>query len=62
MTSAAGRFTPFAERMRAEGLPDVAIRTFEHYYGELVAGATGMIAEHAIEPIASLPDAATFGP
>ncbi len=59
--AAADRFAPFAARMRAEGLPDVAIRTFAHYYGELVAGATGMIAEDEITPIASLPDAATFG-
>ncbi len=48
--------------MRAAGLPEIAIETFAHYYGELVSGATGMIPEASIEPIDTLPDAATFGP
>jgi UTP--glucose-1-phosphate uridylyltransferase len=61
MSSPTDRFAPFAERMRAEGLPEVAVKTFAHYYGELVAGATGMIPEAAIEPIATLPDATTLG-
>lgn len=43
--------------MRAEGLPEVAIETFAHYYRQLEAGETGLIAESAIEPVASLPDA-----
>ncbi|MCW2989771.1 MAG: UTP--glucose-phosphate uridylyltransferase [Solirubrobacterales bacterium] len=45
------------EKMRAEGLPDVAIETFAHYYRLLEAGETGLIAESEIEPVASLPDA-----
>lgn len=61
MSSPTERFAPFAARMRAEGLPEIALKTFEHYYGELVAGATGMIPEDGIEPIATLPDATTFG-
>ena len=51
------RFAPFAERMQSEGLPDVFIDTFAHYYKQLVAGQTGMISEADIEPVTSLPDA-----
>lgn len=54
-------FIPFAERMRAEKLPDIVIRTFEYYYNQLAAGQTGLIPEADIKPIASLPDAETFG-
>ena len=54
------RFAPFAELMRARGLPVSAIKTFEHYYAQLASGHTGLIPEHEIEPIRSLPDAATF--
>jgi UTP--glucose-1-phosphate uridylyltransferase len=61
MNSVADRFVPFAARMRAEGLPELAVRTFEHYFGELVAGATGLIAEADIAPVAAVPDAADFG-
>ena len=38
MSSSTDRFAPFAARMRAEGLPEIAVKTFEHYYGELVRG------------------------
>src|SRR4051794_34462016 len=58
--SLADRFAPFAARMRARGLSDTAIRTFEHYYGELSSGQTGLIAEREIEPIGELPDTETF--
>lgn len=51
------RFRPFAERMRAEGLPDIAIRTFAHHYAELVAGETGQIPERDIVPAVDVPDA-----
>jgi UTP--glucose-1-phosphate uridylyltransferase len=46
--------------MRDEGLPEIVIRTFEHYYKQLVAGQTGLIPEAEIEPVASLPDAETL--
>ena len=49
-------FTPYAERMQAENLPDGFIRTFRHYYEQLVEGRTGLIPESEIEPIDSLPD------
>ncbi len=43
--------------MRAEGVADLAIRNFEHYYGLLEAGEAGMLAESEIEPVESVPDA-----
>jgi UTP--glucose-1-phosphate uridylyltransferase len=54
-------FTPFAERMQAEGLPEIVIRTFAFYYDQLAAGQTGLIPEGDIAPVASLPDAEIFG-
>jgi UTP--glucose-1-phosphate uridylyltransferase len=60
MTSIAGNFSPFEARMRAESLPEVAIKTFEHYYTQLVKGHTGLISENDILPVASLPNAETF--
>lgn len=45
------------DKMRAEGLPDVAIETFAHYYRQLEAGEKGLIAESEIEPVDALPDA-----
>jgi len=51
------RFQPFAELMEAEGLPDIAIRTFAHHYAELVAGETGQIPERDIMPATAVPDA-----
>ncbi len=53
-------FRPFAERMQAEGLPDIFIRTFAGYYEQLVAGSTGLISESEIDPVMALPDADTF--
>ena len=55
-----GNFPPFAEKMRAEGLPEIAIRTFEHYYGQLAAGETGLIPEASIETADDVPDAESF--
>jgi UTP--glucose-1-phosphate uridylyltransferase len=60
MPNLSPQFAPFAERMRAEGLPDIAIRTFEHYYRQLIKGETGLIPETEITPVDSLPDAETF--
>ncbi|MFO0750090.1 MAG: UTP--glucose-1-phosphate uridylyltransferase [Myxococcota bacterium] len=51
-------FTPFEEKMRAAGQPDLAIATFKHAWDQLVAGATGLVPETAIEPVESLPDKA----
>src|SRR2546421_12971785 len=43
--------------MRANGVPDVAIATFAHYYGQLEEGASGLVHEAEIEPVESVPDA-----
>jgi UTP--glucose-1-phosphate uridylyltransferase len=56
MNSPAGNFVPFANLMKDEGLPEIVIRTFEHYYNQLAAGETGIIPESDIEPVADLPD------
>src|SRR3954452_18026272 len=45
------------EKMRRAGLPEVAIETFAHYYRQLEAGETGLMAESEIEPVDTLPDA-----
>lgn len=50
-------FAPFAARMRAEGLPDLAIDAFAHNYAKLARGETGLIPEADLQPVESLPDA-----
>jgi len=55
--------TPFAlvaEKMRREGLPDIVIRNFEHYYELVQSGQSGMIPEASVTPVESLPDADAF--
>jgi UTP--glucose-1-phosphate uridylyltransferase len=44
------------EKMRAEGVADIAIGAFEHYYRQLEAGETGLMPESSIEPARDLPD------
>ncbi|TNF35377.1 MAG: UTP--glucose-1-phosphate uridylyltransferase [Deltaproteobacteria bacterium] len=46
--------------MRADGQPELAIRTFAHYYGLLRRGATGVLAEGELGPVRDLPDAENF--
>jgi UTP--glucose-1-phosphate uridylyltransferase len=46
--------------MRAEGLGDAAIESFTRQYTRLREGETGTLAESAIEPVESLPDASEF--
>jgi UTP--glucose-1-phosphate uridylyltransferase len=43
------------EKMRAEGLGQVAIDTFAHYYEQLREGESGMLPESEIEPVDELP-------
>jgi UTP--glucose-1-phosphate uridylyltransferase len=43
------------DKMREEGVPDAAIRAFEHYYKQLEAGETGLMPERSIEPVTDLP-------
>ena len=45
------------EKMQAEGVPDVAIATFEHYYEQLVAGESGMLPDDELEPLEDIPEA-----
>ncbi len=45
------------DKMRAERLPDVAVKTFAHYYERLCAGEHGLLAECDIQPVGELPDA-----
>lgn len=52
-----GDFAPFAAKMRAEGLPDLVVRSFHHHYDKLVSGETGLIPEAEITPVETLPDA-----
>jgi len=41
--------------MRGAGVPELAIDVFAHYYGQLESGASGMIPEADIEPLADPP-------
>ena len=61
MTSNPDKFFPFAEKMRAENLPEIVISTFEKYYQRLAQGQTGLISESDILPVDSLPDTRSFG-
>jgi len=54
------QFKPFADKMTAEGLDELAIRTFKTYYEQLVRGDTGLIPESTIEWVDSLPDVEAF--
>src|SRR3954447_24675769 len=45
------------EKMRAEGVADLAIRNFEHYYRLLEEGDAGELPESEIEPVEDVPDA-----
>ena len=57
MTRPSPDFAPFEALMRSEGLPEIAIRTFAHYYGQLAAGHTGLMAEAELTPATAIPDA-----
>ncbi len=50
------------EKMRREGLPEIALQSFEHYYRRLAGGEQGMLPESEIEPVADVPDAETLPP
>ena len=43
------------EKMRREGLPDIAIDTFARYEDRLRAGEQGLVPESEIEPLAEVP-------
>lgn len=46
------------QKMLEAGVPQPAIDTFAHYYGQLVAGATGMIPEDTVDPLCDVDRAA----
>jgi len=48
-------FEPFASRMRAAGLPEVAVRVFRSQYARLRAGDEGAIPGTSALPVADLP-------
>ena len=48
------------DKMEREGIASEAIAAFEHYYGQLVAGQTGLIGEAEIEPLESLTEYASL--
>ena len=50
------------EKMRREGLPEIAVETFAHYEQLLREGDQGVIRESEIEPLDSLPDARELPP
>ena len=43
------------EKMHTEGLPDIAVDTLSHYYGQLAAGESGVLPESEIEPLDEVP-------
>lgn len=61
MSAETASFEPFEQAMRDKGQPGLAIEVFRHHYEELVAGATGLVPERSITPVATLPDAETLG-
>lgn len=48
-------FEPFHRKMREAGLSAAAIAAFRHGYGLLAGGATGLVSETEIAPVAGLP-------
>jgi UTP--glucose-1-phosphate uridylyltransferase len=54
---AAGALEESVEKMRAEGVADLAIRNFEHYYELLAKGEQGLLPEAEIESVDDVPDA-----
>jgi UTP--glucose-1-phosphate uridylyltransferase len=43
------------EKMRRDGVADLAIRNFSHYYQRLVQGEQGMLPESEVEPVDEVP-------
>ncbi len=53
-TQSAARFAPFAAKMRAAHLPEIAIKTFRYYYDKLLRGDTGYISGQTAQPVSDL--------
>ncbi len=56
------RFAPFRQRMADEGLPNLFIAHFAHYYQKLLDGDDGLIHESDIRPVESLDNAERLSP
>lgn len=52
-------FEPVRRKMQNAGLDDLLIRSFEHYYAQLIAGATGFVAGTHACPPANIADSST---
>ena len=51
-------FAPIRQKMKRAGLDDLLIRSFEHYYAQLAAGATGYIPGAGARPPSDIADSA----
>ncbi len=49
------RFAPIEHKMAESGLPELAIRTFHHYFAQLLAGGSGLLGENRIGPVETVP-------
>ncbi len=45
-------------KMRREGVPEVFVDTFRHYYRQLEQGVSGLLPDSQLEPVGELPSAA----
>jgi UTP--glucose-1-phosphate uridylyltransferase len=54
------QFAPFLQKMKAENLPGIAIKNFEHHYKKLIEEKTGLIPENSIRPVQTLFDIASL--
>ncbi len=61
MESTLTNLEAFLVKMGDEGVPDLAVRSFSHYYQLLVQGETGLIGEDGISPIEEIPNYDTLG-
>ena len=52
-SEAADHLPAFITKMKAEGLQPLVIDTFAYYYGEVLNGATGLVSDRDIQPVAS---------
>jgi UTP--glucose-1-phosphate uridylyltransferase len=59
--SFAAAFAPFERKMRAEGLPDLVVRTFRHAYEQLLSGSRGTLSGAEIDAVDEVPSAETLG-
>ena len=50
----------FISRMETEGLPQLFIENFKHYYQLLLSGESGLISESSLKVVEQIPDADTF--